>query len=54
MATTMMSCHQGGEVEHAFTTQLAKVKRYAIEGDVLQLFDAKGRTVLQLQATVMH
>ena len=50
MAGTMMACPQGMEQERAFHQALAKVARWRIAGETLELFDAEGRSLAQFES----
>jgi uncharacterized lipoprotein YbaY/heat shock protein HslJ len=50
MAGTMMACPQSMEQERAFHQALGKVARWRIAGEQLELFDADGRSVAQLES----
>lgn len=50
LAGTRMACLQGQAEADAFAAALARVQRYAIRGEVLELADAEGATLLRLHA----
>jgi heat shock protein HslJ len=50
LAGTMMACAQGMETESAFHALLAKVSRWKIAGDRLELFDAAGTSLAQFES----
>lgn len=49
MIGTMMACPQGMEQERAFHQALAKVKRWRLDGAVLELLDESGQPVVALE-----
>ncbi|HMN47081.1 MAG TPA: YbaY family lipoprotein [Povalibacter sp.] len=49
MIGTMMACPQGMEQERAFHQALARVKRWRLDGAMLELLDESGQAVLALQ-----
>ena len=53
VATTMMACPNGMETEAAFAKALQQTVRFRIEGADLQLFDAEGKQLAQLEATAL-
>ena len=53
VATTMMACPTGMETEAAFGKALQQTVRFRIEGADLQLFDAEGKQLAQLEATAL-
>jgi putative lipoprotein len=54
MASTMMACADGMEQEGRFLADLAKVARYRIAGDRLELQDDSGATVLRFAAVALR
>lgn len=53
VATTMMACPNGMETEAAFGKALQQTVRFRIDGADLQLFDAEGKQLAQLEATAL-
>lgn len=49
MAMTMRACPEGEELEREFVKALAETKSYQIQGDVLQLRDEAGTTIVELK-----
>ena len=54
MASTMMACVDGMEQEGRFLADLAKVARYRIVGDQLELLDDSGATVMRFTAVALR
>jgi putative lipoprotein len=54
MASTMMACADGMEQEGRFFRDLAKVARYRIAGDQLELLDDSGATVMLFTAVALR
>lgn len=54
MASTMMACADGMEQEGRFLSDLAKVARYRIAGDQLELLDDSGETVMLFTAVALR
>jgi putative lipoprotein len=54
MASTMMACADGMEQEGRFLHDLARVARYRIVGDRLELQDDSGATVLRFTAVALR
>jgi putative lipoprotein len=54
MASTMMACVDGMEQERRFFSDLAKVARYRIAGDQLELLDDSGAAVLLFTAVALR
>ncbi len=50
LAGTRMACAVGMDAAQAFTDALARVKRHAVRGDLLELMDESGNLLLRLQA----
>lgn len=50
LAGTRMACLQGQAEADAFAAALARARRYAIRGEVLELTDTEGATLLRLHA----
>lgn len=50
LAGTRMACLEGMDDAQAFTDALARVQAYAVRGDVLELLDGQGTTLLRFQA----
>jgi copper homeostasis protein (lipoprotein) len=50
LAGTRMACAVGMDQAEAFTAALARVKRHAVRGDLLELMDESGTLLLRLQA----
>lgn len=50
VASTRRTCERGAELEQRFLTMLAQVRSYAIDASGLQLRDADGRVLAQLEA----
>ena len=46
---TMRACPEGEELERVFVKALAETKSYQIQGDVLQLRDEAGTTIVELK-----
>jgi copper homeostasis protein (lipoprotein) len=54
LAGTMMLCEHGMEQEQAFLNALAKVATWRIDGERLELFDAAGNSVVQLESRYLR
>lgn len=54
MASTMMSCPSGMEVEQRFLQALKTVERWRIQGDRLYLLDGTGAVVAQFKAVALR
>jgi putative lipoprotein len=54
IASTMMACADGMEQEGLFFRDLAKVARYRIAGDRLELLDDSGATVMRFAAVALR
>ena len=54
MASTMMACVDGMEQEGRFLRDLAKVARYRIAGDQLELMDDSGATIMRFTAVALR
>jgi len=54
LAGTMMACVQGMEQEQTFLDALAKVTSWRIDGEHLELFDAAGNSVAQLESRYLR
>lgn len=54
MASTMMACVDGMEQEGRFLADLAKVTRYRIAGDRLELLDDSGAAVMRFTAVALR
>jgi heat shock protein HslJ len=50
LVATRMACADGMDLAQAFTDALARVQGHAIRGEMLELLDAQGATVLRFQA----
>ena len=54
VAGTMKACLEGMDTEKAFLDALRAVKRWKIEGQQLELFDASGKLVTRFEARHME
>lgn len=54
MVGTMMACPDGMEHERAFHDVLGKAARWRIEGERLELLDAKGENLASFESRYMH
>lgn len=53
VAVTMMACPEGMDTELAFTRALEQTQRYHIDDATLNLLDAEGKLLAQLEATAL-
>lgn len=54
MASTRMACPAGMEQERRFLDSLAKVDRYRIHGNGLELLDSSGTVIAQFEAVALR
>jgi len=54
LAGTMMACPDGMEQERRFLRSLARVERYKVTGDQLELLDAAGAVLARFQAVALR
>ena len=54
MASTMMACVQGMELETEFNKTLGTVSHWRINGEELELLDSAGGTVAQFESRQMN
>jgi heat shock protein HslJ len=54
MASTMMACAEGADIERAFTEALGRVRSWRLIGHHLDLFDEAGDLVARFEARHMN